>query len=79
MPRFYTDFFNNTYEERDRIGREFESEDAAFAEAGRAAAGVLGDDLGSLRSPISIRLELRRDDGTHAGQVEVDARVRRQD
>lgn len=77
MPRYYTHLYNDVGDQHDDTGREFASEDEAFEEAAKTAAGVLADEMGSLRSRFTLRLEVERADGSPAGTVEVVARMDR--
>ena len=77
MPIFYMHLFNDTQVTHDDTGRDFSSDEIALSEAARAIAGVLADELMHKPSPITLRLTVERADGSHAGTLEVVARVDR--
>ena len=69
MPLFFTHVDNHSGFQRDEIGQEFISLEAAITEAGRTTGAVLAEDVAANRTPTVIRVTVERDDGVKIASI----------
>ncbi|KQR83321.1 DUF6894 family protein [Sphingomonas sp. Leaf343] len=56
MPHLFLNLENHNGLQPDTEGRDFDTVDAAIAEAGRTAGQVLAEDIAAGRTPVRIRV-----------------------
>lgn len=77
MPHLYLHLENHNGLQRDLEGHNYETIDAAVAEAGRTAGSVLAEDIASGRTPVGIRVMIEDADGTRIATLQSSTNIDR--